>query len=336
MHKEVDNLLLSIIVPVYNAENTLYTCLVSILNQDTSDCQIVIINDGSTDSSQKIIEDFASKFQNVRHYCLPENQGIGKTRNLGIKHSSGKYITFVDADDYVSQNYIECIKSNIIDMDLDMLVLSYHRTYTRKKYIYEKFYKFSSWDLFNQKISPSLYPEMIYKLEVASWLRVIKRSILENNEQLCFSDRNSAEDLEASLKWYLKIQNVLVTDEKLYHYVIRPNSLNFNKNQVLDFEKILKNVCDFYIQNDEFTRYFAELEYIFTQHLLISNLLRLMINKDEGNQFKFDLLRNSLLQYFPNYKNNIYLKKAPINIRFVIYLTYKYPRLFKVILKIAI
>lgn len=98
---------ISIIVPVYNEEKNLKSCLESLINQTLDDIEIIVIDDASTDNSSNIIREYANKYSKIRPYFNKENLGQSETRNKGIELSSGEYITFVDSDDYVSQKMYE-------------------------------------------------------------------------------------------------------------------------------------------------------------------------------------------------------------------------------------
>ena len=102
--------MISIIVTAYNAEKTIERCLNSILNNKYDDYEIIIVNDGSTDKTEEIVQLFAS--EKIRYY-YEENKGVSSARNLGLKESKGEYITFVDSDDYVANNYFEGLEEYI-------------------------------------------------------------------------------------------------------------------------------------------------------------------------------------------------------------------------------
>src|SRR5690606_27236654 len=107
----------SIIIPVYNAEPYLSKCLESVLKQNFEDYEIIVVNDGSTDNSEDII----LKFNNsMIKYFTKENGGVSDARNYGIDKAKGQYFTFVDADDYVSNDFLEVIDSNI-QSEIDIL-----------------------------------------------------------------------------------------------------------------------------------------------------------------------------------------------------------------------
>ena len=96
----------SVIVPVYNVENYLEKCLTSLVNQTLKDIEIIVVNDGSTDNSQKIIDRYEKKYSNVKAY-VKKNGGVSDARNYGINKAKGKYIAFVDGDDYVDEMMYE-------------------------------------------------------------------------------------------------------------------------------------------------------------------------------------------------------------------------------------
>ena len=98
---------ISIIVPVYNSEQKLKDCLDSLVEQTEKDLEIIVIDDKSTDHSLEIVESYAKNYSNIRVYRNEQNQGVSKTRNIGISLATGEYITFVDSDDYVNPNMYE-------------------------------------------------------------------------------------------------------------------------------------------------------------------------------------------------------------------------------------
>ena len=98
---------ISVIVPVYNVENYLEKCLNSLVNQNLQEIEILVINDGSTDNSQKIIEVFQSKFPQKIKTFAKENGGLSDARNYGIDRATGEFLAFVDSDDYVSTTMME-------------------------------------------------------------------------------------------------------------------------------------------------------------------------------------------------------------------------------------
>lgn len=111
----------SVIIPVYNREKTLPRCLDSLLVQSRSDAEIIVVDDGSTDGSARIVREYAEKYPMVR-YIYKENGGVSSARNTGLDHAGGKYVTFVDSDDYVTEDYFAALDRWTVNEDRDMLV----------------------------------------------------------------------------------------------------------------------------------------------------------------------------------------------------------------------
>lgn len=113
--------LFSIIIPVYNAEATIGRCLDSILCQDTQNTEIIVINDGSTDRSLALCEDYAAENDNIR-LISQQNAGVSAARNAGLDLAEGKYVLFVDSDDAVSPDYLKAITERVTETDCDLLL----------------------------------------------------------------------------------------------------------------------------------------------------------------------------------------------------------------------
>jgi len=326
------NIQLSIIVPVYNAEHTLKRCLDSIVNQPIKNFEIIVVDDGSRDDSQSIIHEYVQKYPGLIKSFTKVNKGPGDTRNFGIKNSSGQYIAFVDSDDFIEPNYSILVNSLIEQHNPNLLIISYNRIYKKQQNIFEKLYKFTKWDSYNVPIDIAARPEVVCKMEVASWLRIVKREIFLKDEKLFFSNGRIAEDLEASLKWYLNVDKIVITHEKIYNYLIKSNTLNFVATHIEQFVEVIDSVCAYYKEKERFQEFYAELEYLFAKHLLISNMLRLRASKQANKFGLFLSLRAALLEHFPQFSKNKYLKDEPLYVRVAIYLSYYFPRVFSFIL----
>lgn len=113
---------LSVIVPAYNAENFISDCLDSILNQVKVNIEIIVVNDASTDNTREILDNYAQKYDSINIIDMPQNCGPGISRNEGIKHASGKYIGFVDSDDWIDLNFYNTLINSIKIEDCDIAI----------------------------------------------------------------------------------------------------------------------------------------------------------------------------------------------------------------------
>jgi len=162
------SILVSIIIPVYNAEKYLEQCIDSILQQDFNSYEVLLINDGSSDSSGQICDNYAKLYESVQVYHQA-NQGVSVARNVGINSAKGEYIMFVDADDFLLPNSIFILYSSAKGKNVD-LVLSGSLTYNGKSLS-----KFKSY-------TPSLsYSPIIGATHPALWSYIFRRSIIEKN-----------------------------------------------------------------------------------------------------------------------------------------------------------
>lgn len=199
---------LSVIIPAYNVEDEIKKCIDSILNQTFNDFEIIVINDGSRDSTLKILNDTYKNNKKIKIYDQT-NIGPALTRNKGIALSNSKYIMFIDSDDYVDKNYLMAYISEIIKCDYDMVIGGYKR-------------------IINNKVTSIL---RLKKGEFSKYLvtgpvcRIVKKSFLDENKIL-FLDTNSSEDIFFNVTVYNKTRKIGIIDNIDYNYVFHSNSLS--------------------------------------------------------------------------------------------------------------
>ena len=150
----------SIIVPIYNAEKTVKRCIDSILNQSYKNFELLLINDGSKDQSLKVIKEYKDKRIVV---IDKKNEGVARTRNLGIEKATGDYIMFIDNDDYIDNDYVDTYVNEIINSKSDLVIGGYRRVNNKKKIL---FYK-----------SPDNYPWTKYII-MAPWAKIFNRKFI--------------------------------------------------------------------------------------------------------------------------------------------------------------
>lgn len=140
----MDNCKVSVIVPVYNAEEFLHRCVDSLLNQTLEDIEIILIDDGSKDSSPAICDEYAEKHDNITVLHL-ENGGPARARNKGIEFAKGEYLAFCDSDDYVELNMYEKLYANAVEYHTDIAMCKYSFDYDGKivpaKFKYDSYYE---------------------------------------------------------------------------------------------------------------------------------------------------------------------------------------------------
>ena len=125
--------MVSVIIPVYNRESTIEKCIDSVLAQSYKDIEIIVVNDGSTDRSGEMCEDYSRADNRVRYYRI-DNSGVAEARNVGLRYACGKYVTFVDSDDYIDKEYISKLVASIDNTDHVMAVCNFSEVLADKEY----------------------------------------------------------------------------------------------------------------------------------------------------------------------------------------------------------
>lgn len=235
---------LSIIVPVYNVEKYLRQCLDSILQQSMQDFEIIIVDDGATDSSGDICDKYAERDNRIK-VIHQRNGGLSAARNTGLKYARGKYIAFVDSDDYIAPNMYEVMIDKLEQCDADMVKCGYYEfvddriTYTRK---------FESAGLFDRDYDKEKL--LVIGLKdgpyTVVWNAVYTRELAQ---KVTYPEGLINEDNYASPMYLLEAACVIVIQDALYYY--RQN-----------FEGLSKNV----------SQYKKPLDIIFCQQMLLEEL----------------------------------------------------------------
>ena len=221
-------MLISIIVPVYNAEKYLIVAIESILNQTISDIELILIDDGSTDNSAKICDEYAEKDKRIKvvHH---ENRGVSKVRNEGLQLAKGKYIGFVDADDFIEKDMYEFLIKNITNYNCDISICGY----TKKSEID------NSVDIVEVIENKDAMLRLLLQdgVEGYLWNKIIRRDLFYGIE---FPNEISiAEDMYVLWEVLKKSKKICISSKICYHYIQHTNSL-CNKNFSIKRLDILK------------------------------------------------------------------------------------------------
>lgn len=199
----------SVIIPVYNSEKYVIQCIDSILSQDFDDFELLLINDGSTDSSGEICDEYAEKDKRIKVFHK-ENGGPSSARNLGIIHAQGEWIAFVDSDDWVSEDYFELFKNPEIESDWILLNMkSFKDGVCKNKIEFDNFHL--SRDEFLK--AHSLHPHFFGPCGKFYSSKRIKENSLRFDESM-----NYGEDSVFNFEFLKSVQNVSSYNQSFYVY----------------------------------------------------------------------------------------------------------------------
>lgn len=246
MSKEIikNNPLISVIVPVYNVEKYLSACIDSLLKQQYKDIEILLIDDGSTDSSGKICDRYSFKYKNIKTFHK-RNSGLGYTRNYGLKKVSGKYVTFVDSDDYVDSDLIKKLVTPIIlDQSIDGVIGGFTKITDSGQILYKKENKPKTFR--ENEVKNTLFPRMLGSLPNTSdsikpsvWNCLYSVDLIKKYNLKFVSERELiSEDIEWDSQYYSLASKVVLIDSTSYFYRANPNSLS-KKFDTKKFDKYI-------------------------------------------------------------------------------------------------
>ena len=216
---------ISIIVPVYNGEKYLRPCLDSLVEQTVADYEIILINDGSTDRTQAIIDDYAAAYPGLIRAAAVENGGQGRARNIALRMARGDYLGFVDSDDWVHPQMFEKLYEAAETAGAEMALCDAEERWPDGKKVHMPLTRYRD-DM---------------AISTAVWNKLIKRSAAEG---IAFAEGLWYEDLAYTVRLMLRVKGVAAVPEALYYYRCGHSSTMNNHNAVknLDLLKIMEQV----------------------------------------------------------------------------------------------
>ena len=292
--KEIEMSKISAIIPVYNSEQYLVKCLDSVLGQTLKDFEIIIVNDGSPDNSQKIIDEYLERYPDIIKCFYQENAGQAAARNNAMQYATGEFLMFIDSDDYIESDTFEKSYNYAKENSFDIVCFNMleEKDGNKTKACYRKFEQTTS--------------IIKYVLNESSPCnKIIKREIFANNN-LSFTENRIYEDLELIPRLALYTDKIGYMDDYLYIYVIHENSTMRQKEynpklaSIYPVVETLKNSLGQQGYQDE-------VEYLYIEHLMHSAVLRYLGYK----QGKEDIIKISKIMKrdYPNWRKNKYFKQ---------------------------
>ena len=238
----MDNVEVSIIVTVYNRENTILRALQSIEGQTFKDFEVIIVDDESTDNSSRICRNFCAKKPNWKFFKL-KHIGVAKVREYAIQNASGKYIAFLDSDDFFEKNFLEVSMNNISDSDI--LICNYKLFYNKFKVNNIFFHKSG---IFNKSY---ILKKVVSDISVKSflWNKIFKRKLFDN---IFIPDVSCYEDKIICIQLFSKIKKCSIIKNKLYNYNKNPKGITWETTEkmVNDSIKVSEFIKNFFQLQD--------------------------------------------------------------------------------------
>lgn len=283
--------LISVLVTVYNTEQYVGECLTSILTQTYTNWETIVVNDGSTDDSAHVLNEFAAKDSRI-HVFHQKNGGAGNAKNNAIRYARGEWLVWLDSDDYIDKTALQEVAA-LADTDVDIITLGM-RPVGNETEIYKRAIKSICWDTM-----PSQYPDFFKQTfsNCELWLRAMKTSLvkeydIKNDEGIRF------EDIGFYLRLAAVAKQVRHTGKILYNYRVRTGSIvddivNNLKDYNVEKLQMLRNCMEWYSQKNVLNKSKDYLPHYFTQ---IINRYLADATQDERH-LAFDFVREMETQY---------------------------------------
>jgi glycosyltransferase involved in cell wall biosynthesis len=271
----------------------------TLTNQSLEEIQIILVDDGSTDNSNKIMENYAVKYPKKIILLRKNNGGLSDARNFGMKYAKGEYIGFVDGDDYVENDMYKNMYAMAKKIDADLVECDFYWEYPNRL-------KKDIGKIYDKRDS-------LIKMRVVVWNKIIRRELIMKNN-LIFPFGLQYEDVEFSYKMMPYIKNIGFVKKFYYHYIQRNDSILHTQNErTRDIFIVLLNILEYYRGNNLYDDYKEQLEYICIRYLLGSSFLRIIkINDKKSRENILTENWHKLNELFPAWKQNKILNNSKL------------------------
>lgn len=296
---------LSVIIPVYNVADYLQKCIDSVLANDCGDCEVILVDDGSTDGrSGAICDENAARRPDLIRAIHQENRGLGGARNTGIEAARGEYLLFVDSDDTVAEDALSILKAAVEESHADIYSFP---LYSHNGEGSRSLVKTS--EQYVGAFSLEERPEFLMALP-AAWARLWRRELFLRTG-VRFPSRVWYEDIRTSTKLFALAGSIVTLPQPLYYYLARPGSImrsgDVERNrEILDaFDDILA----WFRGNGLYERYENELCRLAVDHILLAASVR--VARADPKSPLLGAFSAYMEEHFPNYLRNPYLSRLP-------------------------
>lgn len=304
----------SIVIPVYNVQEYLQACIDSVLANDCTDAEILLVDDGSTDGvCPGLCDENAARRPDLIRVIHQENQGLGGARNTGLEAAQGDYLFFVDSDDTIAPESLEVLSRAIDATHADIYSFSMyshdgagHKTLIQPSPVWEGAFSLRQ------------RPEFLTSLP-AAWARIWRRELFLSTG-IRYPSRVWYEDIRTSTKLFAAAASIVTLPEPLYYYLARPGSIMRSGNLARNREILdaFDDVLDWFRAQQLFDTYENELCRLAVDHILLAATVRVArIDPKSPLLAEFTAYIRAV---FPQYRHNPYVKQLPRRHKLVLFL----------------
>ncbi len=295
---------ISIIIPCYNMEEKIKKCIDSIKNQSYGQFEAIFVDDGSTDKTNEIIRENMKNDERMK-YFYKENGGVASSRNYGIKKAEGKYLCFIDSDDYIEKDYLKELYENLISNNSDISICNFSRVYEDK--------------IVENNVKKDFYHLIRFP---AAWNKLYKTSLFKNNN-IEFPNKRVGEDLSVFCKLLLITDKISIVEKSLYNYIQNPSSLTHTYDDSLyDTFDMTEDIEQFAKEKNLYNKFYNKLEFINIYHILVATAYRLSFRPDFSAE-TIKGLEDYVTGKYPDWHKNRGINEYPLFYRMYFKALYK-------------
>lgn len=316
--------LISIVLPIYNVEKYLKKCVQTIINQTYTNIEIILVNDGSTDTSGKICDEL-KEIDNRIKVIHKENGGLSDARNVGLKYAKGKYISFIDSDDYISEEYVERLYNLLKDNGAQISICNFQRVDENQKTI--SINNITPGIISGRQALEKFNDSKFYPASVVAWNKLYDIKLFEN---ILYPFGKQHEDEYTTYKLYYISDKIAITSDILYYYRTVQTSImnkNFNKKR-LELIDALEERMAFLKEKGENKLY--ELALVEYESVLMIHYMNCKFYIDNS----IEIQKEILTKFKNNYKEVMKSKECSIINKIKFFVAYRSPSLYYNIKKI--
>lgn len=319
---------ISVIVPVYNVEKYLDKCISSILKQTFTDFELILVDDGSKDNSGRICDGYKDRDSRIK-VIHQDNLGLSAARNIGIDTSEGKYVTFIDSDDFIHPNMLEILYNNISENKADISIGDYHLVYEGKEI--SKEFGNNNITLYTNIEGVKKVVEKNEASMIIACSKLYKRNLFSN---IRYPAGKYHEDEFVTYKLLYKSTKIVTTDAKLYYYLQRSNSITGSTYSIKRLEKLeaLEEAIKFFKnENNKVLTCLAEFRYLFNIQIAYYRV------KYEMN-YNEEIMKRLKVQYNKKFKEfaDSNIKNTPITKRMLLRVFYMFPNAYCILVRLTL
>lgn len=294
--------LVSVVVPIYKVEPYLEKCVKSIQNQTYQNLEIILVDDGSPDRCGEICDRYAREDTRIKA-VHKENGGLSDARNYGVRYTTGKYLLFVDSDDFIHETLVEKTVKVAEENACDLVLFDYYYVEHNIEEVRtcEQIPAYQTTSLDRQRVLLATPP--------SAWSKLFNRDFYMSSG-IEFPKGLYFEDLGTTPKFLLKAKKVFYLKEPLYYYMIRSNSIMGNQNyrkKYSDMVSILEQVLRYYEKEGAFEQYRSELEFLVFKNAFFEPAKELVLAHHEKPYI--EQYRHYVYDQFPKMNRNQYVRQ---------------------------